>query len=492
MSEGAHIVLPDLQRIGKYDVLERIADGGFATLYRGRDPFLKRLVAIKVCASEDPELRSQFLREAEIAGNLDHPSIVRTFDFGFDPVGPYLVQEYLQGEDLSALIVQRAPLSARRKLDLLVQIAEGLAYSHQRRVLHLDVKPGNIRVLGRRHAKILDFGIARLSTDDAPAPSGMIGTAGYLPPEQVMSRAVDARSDIFSFGALAYELLTYTRPYAGGTIQDLLRRVLVGEPEPLTRYWPACDEALANLVGRCLRREPAGRYPSFTVLLPELIAIRDGYPDTSEVELAASTPAIPSDAEADRMESAALASSQALAASDAAAPMAPVEPSPADTNPVGNVDPAIAKRRLQAATRRTLMAGLAAAAAVIVIALAVFLPSHEPTVSAEPVTDLVVPPSASGPAPGLLVVTAAPWGLVSRLVGADGEAVTLPVDRMTPVRLWVEPGLYRAELSLAGGAVALCEVEVATGGTSRCVAEPVDAAAVPERTDYFKEMGWFR
>ena len=144
--------MPDLQRIGKYDILERIADGGFATLYRGRDPFLKRLVAIKVCASEDLELRQQFLREAEIAGNLDHPSIVRTFDFGFDPVGPYLVQEYLQGEDLSRLIAERTPLSPRRKLDLLIQIAEGLAYSHAHLVLHLDVKPANVRVIGRRRA----------------------------------------------------------------------------------------------------------------------------------------------------------------------------------------------------------------------------------------------------------------------------------------------------------------------------------------------------
>ena len=275
------MVIPDLQRIGKYDVLERIADGGFATLYRGRDPFLKRLVAIKVCASDDAELRQQFLREAEIAGNLDHPSIVRTFDFGFDPVGPYLVQEYLQGEDLSYLISHRVPLSTRRKLELLVQIAEGLAYSHHRLVLHLDVKPGNVRVLGRRQAKILDFGIARLATSGAPAPGAMVGTAGYSAPEQVMSKTVDARSDVFAFGALAYELLTFSRPFAGGTIGELFKRVLASEAEPISRHWPDCDEALVNLVGRCLRRDPAGRYPSFEVLLPELIAIRDSHPEVA-------------------------------------------------------------------------------------------------------------------------------------------------------------------------------------------------------------------
>ena len=278
MPEGARIVIPDLQRIGKYDILERIADGGFATLYRGRDPFLKRLVAIKVCVSEDPELRQQFLREAEIAGSLDHPAIVRTFDFGFDPVGPYLVQEYLQGEDLSRLIAERVPLSPRRKLDLLVQIAEGLAYSHERLVWHLDVKPGNVRVIGRRQAKLLDFGIARLAVGDAlGAPSGMVGTAGYLPPEQVMGRPVDARADVFAFGALAYELLTFSRPFAGGTISELLKRVLTAEAEPITRHWSDCSEPLANLISRCLRRDPAARYATFDELLPELIAIRDGY-----------------------------------------------------------------------------------------------------------------------------------------------------------------------------------------------------------------------
>ena len=116
-----------------------------------------------------------------------------------------------------------------------MQIAEGLAYSHHRLVLHLDVKPGNVRVLDRRQAKILDFGIARLATSGAPGPGAMVGTAGYLPPEQVMSKTVDARSDVFAFGALAYELLTFSRPFAGGTIRELLERVLAAEAEPMTR-----------------------------------------------------------------------------------------------------------------------------------------------------------------------------------------------------------------------------------------------------------------
>jgi serine/threonine-protein kinase len=490
------VVIPDLQRIGKYDVLERIADGGFATLYRGRDPFLKRLVAIKVCASDDAELRHQFLREAEIAGNLDHPSIVRTFDFGFDPVGPYLVQEFLHGEDLSYLIARRVALSTRRKLDLLVQIAEGLDYSHQRLVLHLDVKPGNVRVLGRRHAKILDFGIARLAVGGNGAAPGMVGTAGYVPPEQVTNKTVDARSDIFAFGAVAYELLTYARPFAGGTVSDLLKRVLAAEAEPMTRHWHDCDEELAHLIGRCLRRDPAGRYPSFELLLPELTAIRDRCAEEAEVpvavaadaavvaarrrateddpgrtvEVAVSAPA------GDRVESAALASSSK-------------EPSPADTLPIGAASPTVSKRR--AGFRVIWMAGLAAVALVGSLAIAFVSPSHQPTAAAVPAAaPAVVPPRSSGPPPGLLVVTAAPWGQVSRLVDAGGASIDL-AERDTPLRLWVPPGRYHAEVTLADGGAATCDVEVASGGTQPCAATAVDEESLPAGTDYFKEMGWW-
>ena len=333
-----------------------------------------------------------------------------------------------------------------------MQIAEGLAYSHHRLVLHLDVKPGNVRVLGRRQAKILDFGIARLATSGAPPPGAMVGTAGYVPPEQVMSKTVDARSDVFAFGALAYELLTYSRPYAGGTIGELFRRVLAAEAEPMTRRWPDCDEALANLVGRCLRRDPAGRYPSFEMLLPELIAIRDSYPEVapSRCDLrgnarAASTaprretiPAAPSRSRSHPMpRPIASRARQSPSARPTRRPRSPLR----RRTPflLGAVDPAISKRRA-AGSRRTLMAGLAAAATVMAIAITVFVPAREPTAAAAPAADVLVPPRSSGPAPGLLVVTAAPWGEVARLDGADGEPVELPAERTTPLRLWVAPG----------------------------------------------------
>ena len=460
MPEEGRFVIPDLQRIGKYDILGRIAEGGFATLYRARDPFLKRLVAIKVCASEDPELRQQFLREAEIAGNLDHPSIVRSFDFGFDQVGPYLVQEYLHGEDLSRLIERRAPLQPRRRLDLLIQIAEGLSYSHAQRVLHLDVKPANVRVLGLRQAKILDFGIARLATSDgAPRLGTMVGTAGYLPPEQVMGRPVDERADVFGFGALAYELLTYCRPFTGGTMSELLKRVMEAEADPITRHWPDCSDALGNLIGRCLRRDPAARYPSFDALLPELIAVRDSLPEVAEIE--------------------------APAAADG-----PVET--LDAPPPQEAHPPAAPRPV---TRRTpkralLVTGIAAAAAAAVVALLALVPSREPEPAApEPAVESLAPVLSSGPAPGVLLVTAVPWGEVRRVVASDGSGTDLPEDPITPLRLWVTPGAHEAEIALAGGEIVTCRADVVEGGTHLCHAakDGLEIGAV----EYWKEMGWW-
>jgi serine/threonine-protein kinase len=504
--EGDPFVIPDLQRIGKYDVLERIADGGFATLYRARDPFLKRLVAIKVCASEDPELRQQFLREAEIAGNLDHPSIVRTFDFGFDQVGPYLVQEYLRGEDLSQLIARRAPLSPRRKLDLLIQVAEGLSYSHAQRVLHLDIKPANVRVIAERQAKILDFGIARLATSDAgPQLGGMVGTAGYLPPEQVLGKAVDARADIFAFGALAYELLTYRRPYAGGTMSELLKRVLETDAEPMTRHWPGCSDALDNLIGRCLRRSPGARYASFEALLPELVAARSSFPETPEREsaegelgvLAASTaigaaatgPVVdppPLGGGASLAEAAPLAPSSgaaidrlaATASTGPAPPIAPVEAAPPA--------PPVARRRSTGGWV-LLAASLAGLAVVAVLAL---FSTREPAAPPPPPVAVQPPPVEAGPAPGVLLVTAAPWGEVARVVGADGAMAELPADRATPLRLWVAPGRHDVEVALAAGEMGTCQVEVVSGGTHVCHVEaPAERGLA---TEYWKEMGWWQ
>ena len=149
-----------METLDKYQVLEKIGVGGFGVVYKAYDPFIKRAVAIKTCTSEDAEMRERFMSEAEIAGNLHHRNIVTVYDFGFKDGVPYLVQEYLSGEDLDRKIKRREFLSLPEKLLYLVQIVRGLQYAHSRGVVHRDIKPANIRILEDDTAKIMDFGIA--------------------------------------------------------------------------------------------------------------------------------------------------------------------------------------------------------------------------------------------------------------------------------------------------------------------------------------------
>ncbi len=266
---------PEPIRFGKYELLEKIGEGGFGRVYRGRDPVLKREVAIKTLASDDPELAERFVREAEIAAGLAHPNVVVVHDFGREGGIPYLVQEYLVGEDLDDWMRGSPPPAVGERLRVLSEIARGLQHAHAHGIVHRDVKPGNVRILRDGRAKIMDFGIAKLaSAERQMTKTGMsLGTAGYLPPEQLRGEKVDHRADLFSFGALAYELLSGQRPFAGDDVSTILYKIAHQDPEPLTAIWPACPERLATLVERCLEKAPADRPADFGVVLAELAAM---------------------------------------------------------------------------------------------------------------------------------------------------------------------------------------------------------------------------
>jgi tRNA A-37 threonylcarbamoyl transferase component Bud32/tetratricopeptide (TPR) repeat protein len=263
-----------MEQIGKYAIVAQIGTGGFGVVYEGRDPFLKRRVAIKTCNSEEADIRDRFFREAEIAGNLQHRNIVTVHDFGVQDGVPYLVQEYLTGEDLDRVVARREALPPAQRVDILVQAARGLEYAHAHGVIHRDVKPANIRLTAEGQVKIMDFGIAKLSNVASHLTrTGMtLGTAAYLPPEQIRGTLVDHRADIFSFGVTAYELLTYHRPFGGKTISALFWELLQREPEPLSVHWAACPPSLEHVVMRCLHKDPAKRYAGFGEVIPELEA----------------------------------------------------------------------------------------------------------------------------------------------------------------------------------------------------------------------------
>ncbi len=267
----------DRQKVGKYEIVEKIGEGGYSSVHRGFDPLIKRQVAIKSCSSADRDTRERFYREAEIAGNLDHPNIVRVYDLFIEHHTPYLIQELLDGEDLDERIERAEPISLGEKLYYLIQIARGLHYAHQRGVVHRDIKPANVRVLEDGTVKILDFGIAKLVhyASDLTQKGMAVGTAAYLAPEQIRGEKASPATDIFSFGVLAYELLTGIRPFGRETISETFFQTLNHDPAPLTAHWTDCPPELVAVVSQCLEKDPARRCASCAELLGRLEEIRE-------------------------------------------------------------------------------------------------------------------------------------------------------------------------------------------------------------------------
>ncbi len=284
-----------MQKAGKYEIVRKIGAGGFGVVYEGRDPFIKRRVAIKACTTEDEEIRQRFYREAEIAGNLQHKNIVTIHDFGIEDGVPYLVQEYLTGEDLEHAIARAEPIPLERKLDILIQAAHGLRHAHEAGVIHRDIKPANVRLLDDGRVKILDFGIAKLAhVESRLTKEGMtVGTAAYLPPEQIRAEKIDFRADVFSFGVLAYELLAMVRPFDGKTLSTLLFQILSQTPRPLAEAMPGLPPRLTSLVDRCLDKEVDRRCASFAEVADELEAVYGDLTAVSRIEAVSPTVALP-------------------------------------------------------------------------------------------------------------------------------------------------------------------------------------------------------
>jgi len=264
-------------KVSKYDVLAKIAESSFALVYKGRDPFTRRLVAIKLCVAEDETLRARFLREAEGISKLYHPNIARILEFGSGDGKPYLVEEFLEGGDLRARIRSDQPINLVEELDVLLQVAHGLQYAHSKGVLHLDLKPATVHIEKGGTVKLVDFGIARMAgaAIHLEHPESSRSPRGYLPPEQALGLFADARTDIFCFGALAYELLARRPPFSGLTPPELLQESLDETLKPLPLTWPECPPALGALIERCLARSPSQRYRDFDALLDDLEPIHD-------------------------------------------------------------------------------------------------------------------------------------------------------------------------------------------------------------------------
>ena len=260
------------ETIGKYEVIEKIAVGGFGIIYKGWDPFIKRKVAIKMCATPDDEVRQRFQQEAQFVGNLVHRNITLVFDYGVEGDVPYIVQEFLSGFDLDELLKAGVVSDQDTIVSILIQVCEGLQFAHQKGIVHRDIKPSNIRVLEDGTVKIMDFGIAKsvLMSSKLTQTGIALGTAGYLAPEQIQGRPVDARTDIFALGIVTFELVTGVRPFESATLSNVLYKILNEEPQYPSEPLVDCSEALQNVIRRCMAKEPDERYQAVDEVIADL------------------------------------------------------------------------------------------------------------------------------------------------------------------------------------------------------------------------------
>ena len=265
-----------MRTIGKYLVEGVLGRGGMGTVYLARDPGLDRRVALKILtldAADDPELRMRFLREAQAAGGLRHPNIVTVYDVGEDAGQPYIAMEYIEGIDLEHVIPRREPDSIEWTLDVLRQVCEGLGYAHRNGIVHRDVKPANVRVGPGGEVKIMDFGLARLPSSTATKSGRLLGTVQYMAPEQLKGARVDQRADIFSVGAIAYELLAHRKPVQGDSLAAVMLEIMHGAPDPAALPVTAYSPGLERIVLKALARDRDDRYQSLDVMHADLASL---------------------------------------------------------------------------------------------------------------------------------------------------------------------------------------------------------------------------
>jgi serine/threonine-protein kinase len=253
----------DLRQLGKYEIVGKIGQGAMGEVFRAHDPILGRDVAIKTMTAAigtDEELRKRFHREAQSAARLSHPNIITIYDFGEDQGKVYMAMELLEGNDLKDLIGRHTPMTLEQKLGLMEQICDGLAFAHAKDVVHRDLKPANIHIQRGGQIKIMDFGLAKLSSSDMTRAGMIMGTPNYMSPEQVRGEKATARSDVFSLGAVFYELLTNRKPFEADSLHAVLFQVMQNEPEPLSNLIPDIPPALQQVVERAMIKDPNVRF----------------------------------------------------------------------------------------------------------------------------------------------------------------------------------------------------------------------------------------
>jgi eukaryotic-like serine/threonine-protein kinase len=287
-----HGDLPTIGQIGRYALKYKVGTGGLGMVYAAHDPLLSRLIAIKtltvdILATERDAFNAQFLKEARASARLSHPNIVTVFDAGISDRNAYIAMELLKGRDLRQLRQEGWRPTVWQAVIIVRRVADALAYAHSKGIVHCDVKPANIFMVGRTQPRVLDFGIARIThqrgdADDVGHIAG--GSPYYMSPEQVRQEHIDRRSDVFSLGVVLYEMLTSQKPFRGDSLAEITHGVLKLTPPAPHEIDAKLPRALSDLVMKAIEKEPSQRFRSARAFSRELRAWLEANPQSLQHE----------------------------------------------------------------------------------------------------------------------------------------------------------------------------------------------------------------
>src|ERR1700758_5471343 len=286
---------PGIKRFGRYEIVAELGRGAMGVGYQARDPQIDRMVAVKTIslwgqeAEEEIEFRLRFMNEAQAAGRLHHPGIVSVFDVGENPENqdPYIVLEYVPGETLNRILARERKLPLAKALKLAEELADALDYAHAQGVIHRDIKPANILITEDGHAKIADFGIAKLNLAHFTLPGRVLGTPAYMAPEQLSGEGCDGRSDLFSLGVILYVMTTGMSPFQGDSATTVCFKAANREPVAASALDLNLPPQLDAIISRAIAKDPKQRYQSGSAFAGDLRQLQRNRPGSTTSSLQA-------------------------------------------------------------------------------------------------------------------------------------------------------------------------------------------------------------